>query len=349
MARFHPEHNRLIMSLFRPEVLHGQKKQHYGVVSLNTPVHFQLVTGGVVALLIAMGLFFTFATFSEKFTVRGYLNSSKGVVRIYPMTRGVIVKRLVHQGQSVQRGDPLFLINTSIDSVTQQHNTHSLRAKLKQKKQAIERELAYKKNELAQFKPLLDKHYISLSFYHHKQEEIANLENHKNSVEMDLIREKQSQSYMIRAPIQGRVLSVIYHPGQYTNESKPLAKIMPIGAKLIAELFIPARHAGFLKKNAHIMLQYDAYPYARFGGASAVIHDIGQSILTDEEEDKPFKMGEPYYKVTAQLAEQSIRVYGRAAHIQQGMTLSGIIMGSKKKVWQWVFDPIYRYYGGMVA
>ena len=134
---------------------------------------------------------------------------------------------------------------------------------------------------------------------------------------------------------------------QYTNLSKPLLKILPSHADLMASLFVPVKHSGFLHHKNKVIIRYDAYPNARFGSSIAEINEINRSIMTDEEEDKPIRIGEPYYKVTATLDKQVVSVYGATKNIQQGMTISAVIVGSKRKIWQWILDPLYSFYGGV--
>ena len=98
-----------------------------------------------------------------------------------------------------------------------------------------------------------------------------------------------------------------------------------------------------------MIIRYDAYPYARFGTTKASIREIDQSILTDDEESNPIRIGQPYYKAIAILDKQSVKVYGRDKTIQQGMTLSAVIIGSKRKLWQWILDPLYSFYGGILG
>ncbi|WP_026069578.1 hypothetical protein [Legionella tunisiensis] len=65
-----------------------------------------------------------------------------------------------------------------------------------------------------------------------------------------------------------------------------------------------------MNKDNKIIIRYDAYPYERFGTYKATIKEISQSIITDDEEEKPILIGEPYYKITAELDKQSVKVYG---------------------------------------
>lgn len=332
--------------LFRPEALLRQRTQHFGTVLINTPVHYGILAGGLMVLLCGMILFFMLAEFSEKYVVKGYLNSTKGIVRVYPNRNGVVKKRMIHQGQHVRRGDVLFLMDTSSAGYSAGEKSRILR-QLKQKKQVLEEEMLYKQNELKQLKGLLDKSFLSKSDYHQKQQELMVMTNTRNAVEMEIIQYRESQAYVVRAPITGEVSSVMVHQGQSAAVTKPLAKLLPEHSKLIAELFVPVRQAGFLKKKDRVVLQYDAYSSSRFGASLARIQEISQSILMDEEDEKPFMLREPYYKVTATLAKPSVMAYGKSQPLQYGMTLLGVMIGPKKKLWQWVLDPIYRYYGSV--
>jgi len=114
---------------------------------------------------------------------------------------------------------------------------------------------------------------------------------------------------------------------------------------LVARLYIPSREIGFLKVGQLINIKYDAYPSQRFGFYPAVIKEINQTILTDDKEDKPIKVGEPYYKIKAEIKTQNVKVYGKDVPLNHGMTLTAAIRGEKKKIWQWVIDPVYSFYG----
>lgn len=164
---------------------------------------------------------------------------------------------------------------------------------------------------------------------------------------MELIKYRKNSSYVIRSPIDGTISSVIYKAGQYTNLTKPLVTIFPDNTELVAKLFIPVKKSGFLSKKNKIIIRYDAYPYERFGSYQAFISEISQGILTDKDEEKPIRIGEPYYKVTAVLEKQSVTLYGKERKIQNGMTISAVVIGSKRKIWQWILDPIYSVYGGL--
>lgn len=332
--------------LFRTEVFESKRNRNYGSVLVNTPVGYTILTVGFSVLVGLIILFLMFGEFSEKFIVKGYLESTKGVVRVYASKNGVISHCFIKQGDTVKKGDKLFLIDTSDDGLGNK-NPHDVLSQLEKKKKSLEDEIEHKKRHLHSLKPLLVKKYIPLATYHTKHDELIALKHQINSVEIEILNYQHNKSYIIRSPIDGVISSVIYQAGQYTNLTKPLMKILPSHADLMAELFIPVRQSGFLRRNNQIIIHYDAYPYARFGAAKASIREISKSVLTDDEEEKPIKIGEPYYKISALLDKQFVSVYGKEKKIQHGMTVSAVIVGSKRKVWQWILDPLYSFYGGI--
>lgn len=332
--------------LFRPEVFESRRNRNYGSVLVNTPVHYTVLTVFFSVLVGLVFLFLMFGEFSEKFIVKGYLESTKGIARVYPSKNGVIAKCYIKQGDKIKKGDKLFLINTS-DEELGKKKQHDVLTQLEKKKKSLEEELKHKKKHLQALKPLLIKKYIPLATYHAKHDELVAIESQINGVDIEILNYKHNKSYVIRSPIEGIISSVIYQEGQSTNLTKPLMKILPSHADLIAELFIPVRQSGFLRHNNQVIIHYDAYPYARFGASKASIQQISRSILTDDEEEKPIRVGEPYYKISALLDKQFITVYGKDKKIQHGMTISAVIVGSKRKIWQWILDPLYSFYGGV--
>jgi len=332
--------------LFRQELIDGIKNRNYGSVSINTPKQYQALTYGFSFIVLLIILFIMFGEFSEKYIVNGYLESTKGEARIFPSKNGILVKKYINHGEEVKKGDKLFLIDTSYER-SNKHDKSEILLQLEKKKKALEKELLYKKKHLANLKQLLVKKYISKSAYHEIQEEIDLIKTNKANIDLDILKYKQEQSYIIYAPIDGIISSVIYENGQYINLTKPLAKIIPTNSDLMALIYVPVKQSGFLENKSNLIIRFDAYPYARFGTAKAVINEISQSILTDLDEDKPIKIGGPYYKVKAKLNNQFISLYGQDKKIQHGMTISAVIVGTKRKIWQWILDPIYSFYGGV--
>jgi membrane fusion protein len=334
--------------LFRREVSDNKRHKNYGSVFINIPTNYAVLSVGFSLLTLGIILLFIFAEVSEKFIVKGYLNSNKGVVRVYPNKLGIIIKQYVKQGDTVKKGDPLFLIDTSYDGLANTKHPGIL-DQLTKRRDSLAHEIHIKLAYIQELKKLLKKKYIPLTTYTEKHEELVSLKNNMHMLDSEIIRYKQELSYIMRAPSDGTVSSLMYTLGQYVNPAKSMLKILPDNAELVVELFIPIQESGFIIKDNKVIIRYDAYPYQRFGSYQAVIQTISQSILTDQEEDKPLSIGQPYYKVVAHLDKQFVTLYGADKKLQQDMTVTAVIVGAKRKIWQWVLDPIFSYYGDLLV
>ncbi|PJD92516.1 MAG: hypothetical protein CK424_05275 [Legionella sp.] len=321
-------------------------QRFYGSVSMNIPVPYTVM---LICIGLLFGLFVIYsivADFTQWYVVKGYLNAKSGMVRVYPLRQGVIKRCLVKEGQHVKKGEVLY----TVDTTQHDHVSHPTTYHLLQKRlQYFEQHLKTKQMYLQTIKPLLQKHYVSFLTYQSQQDQINALESNRHEAQMALLRYQQSRIYVVRAPITGVISSLEFGKGQTIDHTKSLLTILPSHTELIAQLYVPVSKSGFLNPSESIVLRYDAYPYQHFGVAKAHIVSITHSVLSDHEEDKPIHIGEPYYKVMAQLDKQFIFLYGHSHALKQGMTCSALIPGAHKKLWRWMFDPFYRYSGGGAA
>jgi membrane fusion protein len=108
-----------------------------------------------------------------------------------------------------------------------------------------------------------------------------------------------------------------------------------------------------------VQLRYQAYPYQRFGHYEGVVASVSRTALSPA--DLPpqlaalpgltgFSAGagagaEPGYRITVELASQTVTAYGAEVPLQPGMTLEADIALERRRLFQWVLDPLYAMTG----
>lgn len=97
--------------LFRPEALEGQRQAWLGTIRLIRPVSLTVLTGAVVATVVATALFLCLAEYTRRTTVGGVLAPDRGVIRLMAPQPGTVLESHVVEGQTVQRGDVLFVLD----------------------------------------------------------------------------------------------------------------------------------------------------------------------------------------------------------------------------------------------
>ncbi|MFY0664654.1 MAG: HlyD family efflux transporter periplasmic adaptor subunit [Natronospirillum sp.] len=98
-------------ALFRQQAMEHQRDRLWGEVLLIQPLSLRLLTGIVVLIVASILTYLFWGTYARKETVQGHLVPSSGVIRIYPSRAGIIRQVLVREGDSVDAGQPLFVIN----------------------------------------------------------------------------------------------------------------------------------------------------------------------------------------------------------------------------------------------
>ena len=99
--------------LFRQEAIEFQRGQReFGDIALLQPVSTKLLAWLLTVVVAAAIVFLSFAEFSRKQTVAGFLIPASGTMKVFPTREGVVSDLHVEEGQHVEAGDPLFTVVT---------------------------------------------------------------------------------------------------------------------------------------------------------------------------------------------------------------------------------------------
>ncbi|MDD5333741.1 MAG: HlyD family efflux transporter periplasmic adaptor subunit [Rhodoferax sp.] len=107
------------MKLFRQEVHVAQAAQWLGSVRLHRPLSFTLVTTVALGMALALVAFAAWGEVNRKARLSGLLVPSQGSLNITAQQSGVLMELLITEGQTVQAGDVLLVLNTEHRSLLQ--------------------------------------------------------------------------------------------------------------------------------------------------------------------------------------------------------------------------------------
>ena len=173
----------------------------------------------------------------------------------------------------------------------------------------------------------------------------AALERDVEALNQQLTESESRRSIVISAPAAGTVTAILAERGQTASPAAPLLTILPAQAVLEAQLLVPSRAIGFIATGQNVALRYQAFPYQRFGSARGRIKDIAKTLITPGETTLPVPLREPVYRVTVTLHEQSIKAYRQNLALQSGMLLDADVWLDKRRIIEWIFDPLYSVTG----
>lgn len=166
-----------------------------------------------------------------------------------------------------------------------------------------------------------------------KQEELE-IQNRISAIEQRMITNDAGSESVVRSPVSGTVAALSARRGQQTYSDRAAMTILPQGATLEAELFVPTRAIGFVKPGQRVRLLYDAFPYQKFGFYNGEITEVSKAVVQHPQAD------EAVFVVRVSLENQDIKASGEQVPLQSGMTLAADLILEDRKIWEWMFDPL---------
>lgn len=167
-------------------------------------------------------------------------------------------------------------------------------------------------------------------------------------LEQERLQVEAGGEILVNAPVSGLVASRLIESGQSVQAGQPLLTLLPVGSQLQAHLLVPSRAIGFIEPGDSVMLRYQAFPHQKFGHHRGKVIRISRSALSQGGLGALIgdaQAGEPYYRVLVELSEQSVTAYGKAEPLRPGMLLEADILGEKRKLYEWVLEPLYSLTG----
>jgi membrane fusion protein len=154
------------------------------------------------------------------------------------------------------------------------------------------------------------------------------------------VQEEAKRENVIRAPVAGVLTNIAAAKGETVAESAPLAVVVPKGSGLHAQLLVPTRAIGFVAPGQEVVLRYDAFPFQRFGQYRGTVERVSRTVWSAGEKVGQLVVKEPVYRVDVKLDSQVVVAGDQKLPLRSGMMVNADILQEKRKVWEWVFEPV---------
>jgi len=175
--------------------------------------------------------------------------------------------------------------------------------------------------------------------------ETVSIESNISEIAKQKAQAEGQRQIIIKAPISGRITSVVGNVGQQLNPSISIFSIIPEGSLLEVNLYLPTRAIGFLEIGQAVNIRYEAFPYQKFGTYPGTISQIAKSVIMPNEMSSGLSINEPVYKVVATLKSQDIKAYGKEIMLKPGMMLTADVILDERSLFEWLLEPLYSLRG----
>ncbi|CZF84002.1 HlyD family efflux transporter periplasmic adaptor subunit [Grimontia marina] len=172
---------------------------------------------------------------------------------------------------------------------------------------------------------------------------VLELEQQKSSIRQQLSQAQGNAIHVLTANEKGKATGINVVTGETVQDNDLLLSLIPENAKLIAELFLPTRSAGFVKKEDLVKLRLEAFPYQRFGYLSGKVSHIDTVLL--QQGESPLPINEPVYRIRVSLDKEHIDFKGSTIPLKNGMLLEADILLESRSIMGWILEPVYGLLG----
>ena len=392
------------MSLFRKEMLESISDRLHGEVVLSQPLSTKLIASALFAILALGAFWVSSGTYARIETVPGRLITDATTAKIIAPQSGVVATVSVRDGERVELGDRLFVINSdrkaagggavagrSLGTISARRQLAQAQVSMAQSRAAADRarlstqvntataqaqnlrdQIALQRQVVAsnqqifqQITDVVERGFVSKVEFERRRQTllssqqalagleqrlmtsvsdaeqarvalaavsidaargISEIQDSLQALSAEQARLEGEQSYVITAPISGRVTALATGEGKTTTGGRPLMVIVPDDAQLTAELYAPTRAVGFVEPGKETRLLYDAFPYQKFGSFGGKVKSISRIAVDPREMDMPLPFEQPVYRVKVALDQQTVDAFGEPAPLQAGMTLQANIV-----------------------
>jgi membrane fusion protein len=158
--------------------------------------------------------------------------------------------------------------------------------------------------------------------------------------------EARRQEYVL-APQDGLITALQIDVGKQAQPDRPLMSLIPEGTQLQADLYITSRSVGFVRVGNVARLQYQAFPYQKFGIQPGTVTKISRTAVPAQELPFPAAGSDIYYVVTIKPEKEFVMAYGKPEPLQTGMQVDADIWLDRSTLLEWIFEPLFSITGRM--
>lgn len=163
------------------------------------------------------------------------------------------------------------------------------------------------------------------------------------SLRQEGVQIESSGEMALRSQVSGLVTNRLVEVGQAIQQGQPVITVLPDGSQLQAQLLVTSAAVGFVKAGDTVSLRYEAYPYQKFGSHKGRVILVSRSAI--EGGSASPSAGGSLYRVLVRLESQDVLAFGERQPLRPGMRVEADIMGEKRKLYEWVLEPLYSVSG----
>jgi membrane fusion protein len=152
----------------------------------------------------------------------------------------------------------------------------------------------------------------------------------------------RTNELVLTAPISGTVGDIALEIGQQANPTRSIVSVIPAGSHLEIWLYAPTKAVGRARPGQHVRLQFDAFPYQKFGSGLGTVSAVAKVPTEPGNLDPGLNLSEPVFRIRTRIDRLSSGSKIDLGALRPGMTLNAKLETEKRSLWQVLFGPLFE-------
>lgn len=174
-------------------------------------------------------------------------------------------------------------------------------------------------------------------------EDLLNVTRERDSVNEQLAKaDKRRQLVRVTAPADAVVLEVgKLSQGSIVREAEQMFTLVPLGAKMEAEVQIDSADIGYIKQNAPVHLKLDAFPFQKHGALNGKLRTVSSDSFK-RDQVAPGQGTDAYYLARVDYGNSALRKMEPGARLLPGMTVTAEIVVGDRSIMSYLLWPLTK-------
>jgi len=151
---------------------------------------------------------------------------------------------------------------------------------------------------------------------------------------------------LVRAPSDGYVLELgPKSVGEVIRSGDTVARIVPSGQELVAEVRIESKDSGHIKVGAPANIKFNTYDSSLYGTIQGTVEYLSATTFMPQAGQIPLPgqtPGEPYYKAIIRISRDSVGTGSLTRPVTPGMVLQAQIVTGSKSIIRYMLKPVFN-------
>jgi membrane fusion protein len=217
----------------------------------------------------------------------------------------------------------------------------------KSTKLGLDRALSEKASEIGGLK---DEYAIYVSEVSEKTDD---LQRQISEIDAATITDSLKSQFLVRAQCDGILTGGSVDLGQVVLARQTLAQIIPRGATMEGEVYVPSQAVKTLQVGSEISVRYAAFPFENYGQFHGIVSEVAEVAipvselpkLADSVTSEYAGQDVSLYRVRLTLPQQKIQNGSRLISLRPGMKFEATVTTETRPIYKWVFSPIAKMIG----